>query len=76
MQAYLDEQKSWGTQKAQRWDDFLDWLSETGLLTTAVPSRSEGPGKATLDELRSSKAGDKIPREQVQSSKLFTSEYS
>ena len=75
MQAYLDGRKTWGTQKAERWDAFLDWLSETGLLTTAVPSRSQGAGKASLDQLRSGGAGDSIPRGQVQSSSLFTSEF-
>lgn len=27
--------------EAERWDAFLDWLSENGLLTTAVQSREK-----------------------------------
>ena len=75
LQAYLDSAGKWGTQIAQRWDAFLDWLSETGLLTTAVPSRTPGGNKVSLDQLRSGTAGDAIPRDSVKAASLFTSEY-
>ena len=74
-QAYLDGSGKWGVQTSQRWDAFLDWLSEAGLLTTAVPSRTPGGNKVSLDQLRSGTAGQQIPRAEVKASSLFTAEY-
>nr|AHF22067.1 Thi5-like protein [Pyramimonas parkeae] len=74
--AYLDENGKWGRMKADRWDAYLDWLSDSGLLTTFQQSRSPKPGvSASLDELRAGNAGERIPRESLDSTKLFTSEF-
>ena len=73
LQNYLDKDGRWGTMEAPRWEAFLDWLSEKGLLTSAMPSRSPVEGEsASLDELRQGKAGERIPREAVKSESLFT----
>lgn len=67
---------SWGRMERRRWDGFLDWLSEQGLLTNKVQSRSAPAGNtATLDELRDGDAGKSIPRSEVSSDVIFTNEY-
>ncbi|KAL4444363.1 hypothetical protein ABPG75_012100 [Micractinium tetrahymenae] len=65
----------WGVMEAARWDAFLDWLSDKGLLTTKVQSRIVKEGvTTTLDGLRSGDAGEPIPRSSVQSATLFTND--
>lgn len=58
-----------------KWNGFLDWLSENGLLTTKIQSRVGGEGKTTLDGLRQGDAGDNIPRQAIQADHLFTTAY-
>ena len=60
---YLSSEGHWGVMQQKMWDDFLDWLSENGLLTTAIQSRKEGvcmllclyecPGSRSLAEWQS-----------------------
>lgn len=62
--------------ESQRWDAFLDWLSDNGLLTSAVPSRTPVEGfSASLDDLRAGRAGRPLARSAVSSNKLFTNEF-
>ena len=75
MQSYLDASGTWGRLDAQRCEAFLDWLSEKGLLTDGVPSRTQGPGKISLDDLRQGNAGNKIPRDSISVAALFTNEF-
>ena len=75
LQAFLDSAGHWGTQTPERWDAFLDWLADAGLLTTAMPSRTPGGSKASLDQLRAGAAGDSIPRGSVQAASLFSTQY-
>ena len=44
----------WGYQDPQNWDEYLKWLDEAGVLTTALQSRrpDSGPGLVSLDDLR------------------------
>jgi len=74
--AYLDADGKWGRMDKSRWDQYLDWLSDSGLLTTYMQSRTPKDGtSATLDELRAGKVGQPIPRDSVDSSRLFTTEF-
>jgi hypothetical protein len=58
-----------------RWDAFLDWLSEAGLLTSKVQSRGPASEVATsLDGLRAGDVGEPIPRGSVRSADMFTNE--
>ncbi|KAF5842796.1 NMT1/THI5 like-domain-containing protein [Dunaliella salina] len=62
--------------EAQVWDDFLDWLSANGLLTTKVQSRAPSSDKSTsLDGLRQGDVGEVIPREAIFSNSLFTNDF-
>lgn len=71
----LTEDGQWGVMEVKRWDAFLDWLSDSGLLTTKVQSRDVKEGlSASLDGLRAGDAGERIPREAVSSSSLFTND--
>ena len=55
-----------------RWSEYLDWLSDAGLLTTYVQSRAPKQGvSASLDELRSGNSGEVIARENVAAADLF-----
>ena len=59
-----------------RWDKFLDWLSEAGLLTTKVQSRhAESSTTSSLMGLLKGDVGDRIPRTSVKASELFTNSY-
>ena len=71
--AYLDPAtEKWGRMSEARWSEYLDWLSEAGLLTTFVQSRAPEPGvSASLDELRQGNVGELIPRESLAASSLF-----
>ena len=61
--------------EAERWSKFLDWLSESGLLTTKVASRVPGDDSAaSLDALRAGDVGETIPRESIDVHALFTNE--
>lgn len=59
-----------------RWSTFLDWLSESGLLTSKVASRApaDDGSAASLDALRAGDAGDAIPRRSIDALSLFTNE--
>ena len=74
MQHFLDKQKQWGRQEKARWDGFLDWLSDKGLLTTKVQSRTSVDG-ASLDDLRQGKSGEQVPRDSLPADRLFTNAY-
>ncbi|KAI7841695.1 hypothetical protein COHA_004562 [Chlorella ohadii] len=66
----------WGVMEEQRWSAFLDWLSDNGLLTTKVQSRTEQDGvTTTLDGLRRGDAGEPIPRDSVPAASLFTNDF-
>ena len=70
--AYLDAEGKWGRMTEARWSEYLDWLSEAGLLTTFVQSRAPKPGiSASLDELRQGNAGEPIQRIDIAASSLF-----
>eukprot|EP01048_Picozoa_sp_COSAG05_P005496 COSAG05_NODE_327_length_11345_cov_16.236884_7_plen_249_part_00 len=70
--AYLDAEGKWGRMTEARWSEYLDWLSEAGLLTTFVQSRAPEPGiSASLDELRQGNAGEPIQRIDIAASSLF-----
>lgn len=72
---FLNEGK-WGCMDQRRWDAFLDWLSDQGLLTTKMQSRvAPVGGTATLDELRDGDAGQAIPRSAISSSSIVTNSY-
>lgn len=73
---YLTEQGQWGHMDSSRWDKYLDWLSDNGLLTTYVQSRNPKEGvSVSLDDLRNGNVGECIPRESFPSSKIFTNDY-
>lgn len=72
----LNGDGKWGHMEADRWDKFLDWLSEQGLLTTKVQSRGgASDDTASLDGLRGGDAGEPIPRNSVKAETLFTNEF-
>jgi ABC-type nitrate/sulfonate/bicarbonate transport system substrate-binding protein len=74
--AMLDAAGRWGAMRAERWDAFLDWLSEAGLLTTKVQSRgAPGADAASLDALRAGDAGERFPRSAVDAAALFTNDF-
>ena len=75
LQNYLDSEGKWGTLDQRRCEAFLDWLSDTGLLTDGIPSRTQGPGRVSLDDLRGGNAGQKIPRNEVAAADLFTNAF-
>eukprot|EP00884_Botryococcus_braunii_P002766 jgi/Botrbrau1/12490/Bobra.0169s0037.1 len=75
-QAYLDGNGKWGRMEVSKWEAFLDWLSDKGLLTTLEPSRTPVEGLTTsLDALRGGQAGAVIPRESIDASALFTNDF-
>lgn len=65
------------------WSKFLDWLSESGLLTTKAQSRGAGAAAAdaaagdfaSLDGMRQGDAGEQIPRDSINAADLATNEY-
>lgn len=72
----LNTSGTWGVMEASKWNAFLDWLSENGLLTSKIQSRGEaGEETSSLDGLRQGDVGEKIPRDTVKSSMLFTNDY-
>eukprot|EP01024_Parvocaulis_polyphysoides_P003997 TRINITY_DN11028_c0_g1_i3.p3 TRINITY_DN11028_c0_g1~~TRINITY_DN11028_c0_g1_i3.p3 ORF type:complete len:216 (+),score=41.92 TRINITY_DN11028_c0_g1_i3:668-1315(+) len=72
----LDENGKWGKMESQQWRKFVDWLHDSGLLTTMVQSRQPVEGvSTTLDELRAGNVGELIARENVKDEELFTNEY-
>ena len=76
VQNYLDANGRWGMMESQRWDAFLDWLSDKGLLTSTMPSRKPVEGQsASLDDLRQGRAGERIPRDAVKSADMFTTSF-
>jgi len=73
---FLSKDGRWGVMDEKVWDAFLDWLSDTGLLTTKVQSRAGASDTTTsLDGLRSGDVGERIPREQLPASQLFTNAF-
>ncbi len=76
VQHYLDAGGRWGHMRAERWDKFLDWLGDKGLLTSAMPSRNPVDGvSASLDDLRSGRAGEPHPRSSINAADLYTNEF-
>ena len=76
VQNYLDKEGRWGAMESSRWQAVLAWLSEKGLLTSAMPSRNPVEGEsASLDNLRQGRAGERIPRDAVQTKDLFTNDF-
>ncbi len=72
---YLDGQGRWGHMQPAVWDRFVDWLSESGLLTRKVQSRAAGaPGTTSLDGLRAGDVGEPIPRADVDVGAMFTND--
>ena len=70
--AYLDGEGRWGRMTDERWSTYLDWLSESGLLTTFLQSRAPVAWvSASLDDLRKGNAGDIIPRDSLPASSLY-----
>lgn len=63
------------------WSKFLDWLSESGLLTTKAQSRGAAAAAdtagdfASLDSMRQGDAGEQIPRDSINAADLATNEY-
>ena len=69
---YLDDNGKWGRMTETRWSKYLDWLSDSKLLTTFVQSRAPVSGVSTsLDGLRNGNSGDIIPREKIDAKDLF-----
>jgi ABC-type nitrate/sulfonate/bicarbonate transport system substrate-binding protein len=66
---------AWGVMDLAVWEKFLDWLSETGLLTSKAQSRSEGEHMSSLDGMRSGDAGERLPRDAVAAADLATNAY-
>jgi hypothetical protein len=68
------------------WSNFLDWLSDSGLLTTKAQSRAAAAADAaadtaaagdfaSLDGMRQGDAGEQIPRDSINAADLATNEY-
>lgn len=59
---------------ACRWETFLDWLSESGLLTAKMQSRtpSDAAGTTTLDGLRAGDVGEPVSRDSIAADSLFS----
>lgn len=77
-QHLLDASGHWGTMDLAKWDAFLDFLSDTGLLTTKVQSRQAaeaGDVAASLDGLRAGDVGEALPRNSISAAQLATNEY-
>ena len=78
---FLDSEGRWGWQELAVWDRFLDWLSESGLLTTKVQSRGANTittpdvASTTLEGLRSGDVGEVIPRDSVKAKEMFTNDF-
>ncbi|GLI71364.1 hypothetical protein VaNZ11_016553 [Volvox africanus] len=73
---FLDASGRWGLMQPSVWSSFVDWLSDSGLLTRKVQSRQPQPGTLTtsLDGLRAGDVGEKVPREEVDVAALFTND--
>ena len=64
----------WGHMELSRWSSFVDWLHSSGLLTSAMQSRSpDGKATVSLDDLRGGKAGELLPP--LDAAALFTNAY-
>lgn len=76
-QQYLNPSSgSWGVMDVGVWSKFLDWLSDSGLLTGKVQSRQAGrPHTSSLEELRAGDVGEAIARESVNAADLATNAY-
>ncbi|GLC40077.1 hypothetical protein PLESTM_000989800 [Pleodorina starrii] len=72
----LDGSGRWGRMQPSVWSSFVDWLSQSGLLTAKVQSRAPQPGTPTtsLDGLRGGDVGEPIPRDRVDERAMFTNE--
>jgi hypothetical protein len=66
---------AWGVMDLSVWDKFLDWLLESGLLTSKAQSRSGGPDTSSLDGMRSGDAGELLPSDAVAAADLATNAY-
>ncbi|EFJ42027.1 hypothetical protein VOLCADRAFT_110035 [Volvox carteri f. nagariensis] len=71
----LDGSGRWGLMSPAVWSSFVDWLSESGLLTTKVQSRNpQAETATTLDGLRAGDVGERIPRDVVDVAAMFTND--
>lgn len=71
----LDDSGHWGVMESKKWGDYIDWLVDSGLLTTAMQSRHPdvAADRVTLNDLRAGRAGKPIPRESVPT--VFTNDF-
>jgi len=71
----LDPAGRWGVMEAAKWDEYIDWLVDSGLLTTALQSRhpDAAADRVSLDDLREGWAGDPIARDAVPT--VFTNDF-
>ena len=66
--------KKWGLMEDAVWSEYIQWLWDSGLLTTGMQSRHpDGGATFSLDDLRAGKAGERIALENVP--KVYTNEY-
>lgn len=62
-------------QELGTWEKFLDWLSESGLLTSKVQSRGSPDVACTsLDGLRQGDVGAAVARGSVNAALMFTND--
>jgi len=72
---FLDpDTKRWGRMDGAVWSEYVNWLWESGLLTTGMQSRHPDGGRTfSLDDLRAGNAGERIALESVPV--VFTNDY-
>mmetsp|Transcript_42240 Transcript_42240/g.99176 ORF Transcript_42240/g.99176 Transcript_42240/m.99176 type:complete len:360 (+) Transcript_42240:100-1179(+) len=71
---YLTSDGSWGCMDPNRWKTYIEWLSQTGLLTSFRQSRSPVAGESvSLDALRAGESGDPLKPEDLP--EVFTNEF-
>ncbi|KAL6763127.1 NMT1/THI5 like-domain-containing protein [Haematococcus lacustris] len=75
-QHYLDAEGRWGVQQPQVWTGFISWLTQQGLLTSKVQSRSQQSEHHTsLDGLRQGDVGAAIDPACLDLATLFTNDF-
>eukprot|EP01018_Ginkgo_biloba_P040101 Gb_12630 [translate_table: standard] len=73
---FLDEEEKWGLMDLTRCQQFLDWLSVEGILTTLIPSRNPIVGvSASLDDLRDGNFGQVVQASQLRVDEMFTNDH-
>ncbi|KAJ9521944.1 hypothetical protein QJQ45_024820 [Haematococcus lacustris] len=75
-QHYLDAEGRWGVQQPQVWTGFISWLTQQGLLTSKVQSRSQqSEHNTSLDGLRQGDVGAAIDPACLDLAMLFTNDF-